>query len=64
MCLIHNCNDKSSIGSCIEETGWLLKFRINEHRKAVLKEYISNFAMTARFYSPILLEIELLILIF
>ena len=57
MCLINNCNDKSYIGSYIGETGRLLKFRINEHKKAVLKENISNSAMTAhfKFYIPILL---------
>ena len=49
MCLINNCNDKSYIGSYIGETVWLLKFKINEHKKAVLKEEISNFAMAAHF---------------
>ena len=40
---------KSYIGSHIGETGWLLKFRINEHKKAVLKKDISNSAMAAHF---------------
>ena len=31
------------------ETGRLFKFRINEHKKAVLKEDITNSAMTAHF---------------
>ena len=47
--LINNCNDKSYIGSHIGETGPLLKFRINEHKKAVLKEDISNSAMAVHF---------------
>ena len=64
MCLINNCNDKSYIGSYIGETGRLLKFRINERKKAVLKEDISNSAMAAHFklYTPILqLVIELVV---
>ena len=47
MCLINNCNDKLYIGSYIGETGRLLKFRISEYKKAVLKEDISNSAMVA-----------------
>ena len=49
MCLNNNCNDKSNIGTYIGETGRLLKFRINEHKKALLKEGISNSAMAAHF---------------
>ena len=49
MCLNNNCNDKSNTGTYIGETGRLLKFRINEHKKALLKEDISNSAMAAHF---------------
>ena len=49
MCLINNCNDKSYIGSYIGETGGLLKFKINERKKAVLKEDISNSSMAVQF---------------
>ena len=45
MSLINNCNDKSHIGSYIRETGQLIKFWINEHKKAVLKEDINNSAV-------------------
>ena len=49
MCLNNNCNDKSYVGTYIGETGRLLKFRMNEHKKALLKEDISNYAMAAHF---------------
>ena len=49
ICSINNCNDKSYIGSYIRETGRLLKFRINEHKKAVLKEDVTNSAMAGHF---------------
>ena len=49
VCSINNCNDKSYIGSHIGKTGRLLKFRINEHKKAVLKEDINNSVMAAHF---------------
>ena len=49
MCLNNNCNDKSNTGTYIGETGRLLKFRINEHKKALLEEDISNSAMAAHF---------------
>ena len=50
--------------SYFEETGRQLKFKISEHEKAVLKEDITNSAMTAhfKFYTPMLhLVIELLL---
>ena len=49
LCLNNNCNGKSYVGTYIGETGRLLKFRINEHKKALLKEGISNSAMAAHF---------------
>ena len=49
MCLNNNCNDKSYVGTYIGETGRFLKFTINEHKKALLKEDISNSAMAAHF---------------
>ena len=49
MCLNNNCNDKSYVRTYIGETGRLLKFRINEHKKALLKEDINNSAMAAHF---------------
>ena len=53
MSLINNCNDKSYIESYIGETGRLLKLRINEYKKAVLKEDISNSAMPAHLHANI-----------
>ena len=67
MCLINNCNDKSYIGSYNGETGRLLKFRINEHKKAILKEDISNsgWPHILSFNTPILQQvIEFFLLIF
>ena len=49
MCLNNNCNDKSYVGTYIGETERLLKFIINEHKKALLTEYISNSVMAALF---------------
>ena len=64
ICSVNYCNDKSNVGLYFGETGRLFKFRINEHKKAVLKESITNSAMAAHlsFYTPILqLVIELLL---
>ena len=49
MYLNDNCNNKSYVGIYIGETGRLLKCRINEHKKALLKEDISNSTMAAHF---------------
>ena len=49
MCSINNCDNKSYIGSYIGETGWPLKYRINEHKKAVLKGNINNSMIAAQF---------------
>ena len=49
MRLINNCYVKLYIGSHIGKTGRLLKFGINEHKKTVLIENISNSAITAHF---------------
>ena len=46
---INNCNDESHIISVIGETGRLLKFRINEHKKTVPKEDTNTSAMAAHF---------------